>query len=392
LRTVITAARILTPGRSVHRPVVVIEDGHIASIQPADHAAIPAATQHLKYDDATLTPAFFDVHMHGGGGSDVMEGSTHAMDTIGMFLASHGVGSYFATTVTAPEEKILRALDGLARQLERTDHPGAKPRGIHLEGPFLSCEKRGVHPPEYLLTPSIELFDRFYQAAGGHISLMTIAPELPNAIELIQYATQKGVRISLGHSDAGTKAAFAGIAAGASSATHTFNAMRALDHRDAGLLGVVLDHQDLYAEIICDAIHVDPIVVRLFFKAKGPLRSILVTDAMSATGMPDGTYRLGYMDVTVANGMCLSNGRLAGSVLTLDKALQNFMTFTECDLQTGLRCTTVNPATMAGLQKQLGSLEPGMPADITVLSASGAVQATLLSGALVEQEILNKAR
>ncbi len=388
MRTVITAAQLLTQDTQIKRPIVIVEDGRILSIHSADAAEIPAAAAHLDYPGATLTPAFFDVHLHGGCGHDVMEATDRALDTVGLFLASHGVGSYFPTTVTAPEDEILRALDGLATQIERRrlqelDHPVATPVGIHLEGPFLSCEKRGVHPPEHLQTPSVEHFDRYYQASRGQIALMTIAPELPNALEVIQHATRKGVRVSLGHSNANTQTAMAGVAAGASSATHTFNAMRALDHREPGLLGVILDQQELFAEIICDAIHVEPRIVRLFWKAKGQERTILMTDAMSATGMPDGTYRLGSFEVTVAGGTCLSEGRLAGSVLTLDQAVQNLMKFTDCDLQAAVRCATANPSKMAGLEKRIGNLAVGMPADMNVLSGTGAVQATILRGTRV---------
>lgn len=383
MRTVITAAQLVTAETQIEHPVVIVEEGRIVSVQSAKAAEIPKAAAHLDYSGATLTPAFFDIHMHGGRGHDVMEGTTSALDTVGQFLASHGVGAYFATTVTATEDKILRALDGLADQIARQDHPGAIPLGIHLEGPFLSCEKRGAHPPERLQEPSVERFDRYFQAARGQLTLMTIAPELPNALEVIEHATRKGVRVSLGHSNAITDIAMAGIAAGACTATHTFNAMRALNHREPGLLGVVLDEQNLFAEIICDAIHVEPRLVRLFWKAKGKDRAILVTDAMSATGMPDGTYRLGSLEVTVTGGTCLSEGRLAGSVLTLDQAVQNFMRFTDCGMQAAVGCATVNPAKMTGLEKRIGNVAVGMSADLNVLTPSGKVQATLLRGRVV---------
>ena len=380
MRTVITAGLLLTAETHVERPIIVVEDRRIVSIQSALNAELPAAATHHDYAQATLTPTFFDVHTHGARGHDVMEATTRALDTVGKFLASCGVGAYLATTVTASEEEILRALDGLATQIERPTHPGATPVGIHLEGPFLSCEKRGVHPPQYLQVPTIENFDRYYQAARGHIQLMTIAPELPNATEVIAHAAKKGVRASLGHSNANTQEALAGIAAGARSATHTFNAMRALDHRDPGLVGVVLDEQNLYAEIICDAIHVEPSIVRLFWKAKGKDRAILITDAMSAAGMPNGTYRLGSFDVTVEDGRCLSEGRLAGSVLTLDAAVQNLMKFTGCGLQAAVGCASTNPAKMMGKEKQIGDLAPGMLANLNVLKPTGELQATLLRG------------
>ena len=219
------------------------------------------------------------------------------------FLAARGVGAFLPTAVTAPVDDTLRAVDGLATLIEQPGSvEGAVPLGIHLEGPFISHAKRGVHPPELLQPPSIALFDRFWQASRGHIRLMTVAPELPGALELIKHATALGVRISLGHSDATAAQTREGIAAGGVSATHTYNAMRGIDHREPGMLGVVLDDEELYAEIIADGIHVDPVTVRIYWRSKGPARAILITDGMSATGMPNGRYRLGMFDVDVAGG------------------------------------------------------------------------------------------
>ena len=181
--------------------------------------------------------------------------------------------------------------------------------GIHLEGPFLSHAKRGVHPPAELQPPTVELFERLQQAARGHIRLLTIAPEIPGALDLIAHATHSGTRVSLGHSDATAAQTRAAIAAGAASATHTFNAMRRLDHREPGIAGVVLDAESLYAELICDGIHVAPEFVRLWLRAKGEERAILVTDGISATGMPDANYLLGELEVTVKNGRCLLDQR-----------------------------------------------------------------------------------
>ncbi len=208
--------------------------------------------------------------------------------------------------------------------------------GIHLEGPFLSHAKRGVQPAEHLLAPDIATFDRLFDAAEGQVRLMTLAPELPGAVELAAHATARGVRVSLGHSDATAAETRAAIAAGAVSATHTFNAMRPLDHREPGILGIVLTDDRLYAELICDGIHNAPEMVKLWWRAKGEQRAILVTDAMSATGMPDGEYQLGGFAVQVANGRAMARGVLAGSVLTLDRALSNFLEFTGAPLEKAL--------------------------------------------------------
>ncbi len=386
--TVLTAAKLLTPLTEIDAPQVTIEDGYITSIESRGALAAPEGASHLDYPEATLVPGYFDVHTHGAMNHNTMEGTEEAFDAIGKFLSRCGVAAYLPTTVTAPIDMTLGALEGMAQQIERANHPsgewvrlhGATPLGIHLEGPFLSHSKRGVQPAEYLQEPSIGLLRRFWEAARGHIVLMTVAPELPGAIELIQEAVGLGIRVSLGHSNATTPEAQAGVAAGAVSATHTFNAMRPLDHREPGLLGVVLDDVDLFAELICDGIHVDPLLVRLFHKAKAPDRGMLVTDSISATGMPDGVYKLGTMDVTVANGRCTYEGKLAGSVLTMDRAVRNFVKFTNAPYRVAARYASANPAHMAGFAEAYGELAPSRAANITVLTRDGEVRETLLNG------------
>jgi len=361
----------------------VVEDGAIASIASRDHQELPGKCEVVDFGEAVLAPAYFDQHFHGGGGHDVMEASEAALTGVGCFLARHGVAGYLATTVTAPLENTLASLSGLARLIGRAanDRSGqAVPMGIHLEGPFLSHEKRGVHPPEFLLTPTVALFDRFWQAAEGQIKLMTIAPELPNADEVIAHASGLGVRVSLGHSNATAEFAKAGIQAGAVSATHTFNAMRSFNQRDPGILGVVLDEGSLFAEIISDGYHVDPSIVRLFWKAKGSDRAILVTDGISATGMPDGMYKLGNLDVEVKNGECLYQGTIAGSTLTMDRAVSNFHAFTGAGLQDVVALAGRNPAQMLGLDGRFGALAVGRRADFVVLGEDGVLRETVLGG------------
>ena len=316
------------------------------------------------------------MHIHGGAGHDVMEAGAGALPPVERLLASHGVSSYFPTTVTAPLDATLSAL-GAAGGRDRSGGAEstttrkrrrlrARPLGIHLEGPFISHKRRGVHPPENLLAPSPAAFDRFWQAARGHIRVLTIAPELPGALEVIALAASRGVCVSLGHSNADLNAARAGFAAGARHATHTFNAMRPLDHRDPGILGEVLTNSRLSAEIIADGIHVDPVIVQLFLKAKGPEAAVLITDATAATGMPDGRYHLGSLEVEVRDGRCMVGESLAGSVLTMDRAVRNVMQFAQWELQQAVRLATLNPARVAGV-KNGGVLRAGAPADLVVL-------------------------
>jgi len=379
MKTVITADRLITSERSIADPVLVVDDGVIAMMETRASTEFPSANQ-LNFTGCTLVPAFFDIHIHGSAGCDVMEGTPDAFTTVGKFLARHGVGAYLPTTVTAAVDVTLKSLEGMSAQIDR-DMVGAKPLGIHIEGPFLSPHKKGAHPASLLQTPSVQLFERMWQASQGKIRLMTIAPELPNAEEVIAYATALGVRVSLGHSDADTAAARAGIRAGAVTATHTFNAMRVFDHRDPGLLGEVLTNDDLYAELICDGLHVHPDAVRLYWRAKGPERAMLITDAMSAAGMPDGNYKLGELDVRVINGRCIiGEDTLAGSTLTLARAVRNFAEFTGASIDDVSKMVSRNPARMVGFEAQAGSLAVGRSADITVLSSKNEVVETVLRG------------
>jgi N-acetylglucosamine-6-phosphate deacetylase len=381
MTTVITASRLITPIEWIESPVVVVEDGHITALQSRSDAEIPAG-QHLNFPDLILVPGFIDIHIHGGAGRDAMEADESALAQIERQLVKHGVTAYLPTTVTAPQERILKALDGLGKLIATANknRGRATPLGIHLEGPFISHVKRGVHPPQDLLPPSPQTLDRFWQASAGNIRMMTIAPELPGATETIQYARTLGVHSSLGHSNATYKEAQAGISAGADHATHTFNAMRALDHRDPGILGAVLEDNELTADIIADGIHVHPSVLKLFLRAKGDDRAILITDAISATGMPDGIYSLGGLEVQVSNGRCEYQGKLAGSVLTFDRAIRNVMSFAGWQLQQAVRLATLNPAERLGISDQRGMLAPGRRADLVVLTPEGQVAHTIIGG------------
>lgn len=378
---VLTAKRLFDGSRLIDDPAVLVEDGRIASIAARASGAIPAGARVLDFPDSTLAPSFFDIHIHGAAGHDVMEATPEALAAVEKFLSSRGTGSFLATTVTAPLDATLRAVDGLAKLMARPNANGsARLLGIHLEGPFLSHERRGVQPAEHLLAPSIATFDKLVDAGQGNVRLMTLAPELAGAEELTTHATRRGVRVSLGHSNAKAAETRAAIAAGAVSATHTFNAMRPLDHREPGILGAVLTDDSVYSELICDGIHSEPEIARLWWRAKGPERAILVTDAMSAAGMPDGEYQLGGFSVQVANGRATRDGVLAGSVLTLDRALANFLAFAGASVDQALRLLGANPATMLGLGDEAGFLAPGRPADLVAVTAEGKLMASLVNG------------
>ncbi|MBS1815636.1 MAG: N-acetylglucosamine-6-phosphate deacetylase [Acidobacteria bacterium] len=381
MASTLTAAKLVTRDTVVDRPLITVDnDGRIASISTREAAQAASVTH--DFGDSTLTAGLLDIHMHGGAGHDVMEGTTGALDTVSRFLASHGVAEYLATTVTASLDSTFHALEGIANYIERTPvQDGAKPIGIHIEGPFVSHAKKGMHPAQFIVEPTPDLLNKFWEASRGTIRLMTIAPEVPGALDTIRRATELGIRSSIGHSNAVKAEALKGIEAGATTATHTFNAMRPYDHREPGILGLVLDREDLFADIICDGIHVAPEGIRLFLKAKGSHRAILITDALEAAGMPNGQYKLGGTTVHVKDGTCTTNeGILAGSVITLDRAVDKLREFTGADLPTAVRLASTNPSAMLGLPD---TLAPGQPASFNVYNAAGQRTQTILRGKLL---------
>jgi len=385
MKTCVTAAPLFTPTDVIANPVVLIDSGTIQDLGTRSDLEVPAYAQHLDFPDLVVAPGFIDIHVHGGAGHDVMRDDPSGRIAFEKALAKHGVTSYLPTTVTASMERILGAVDRLGNIIcaEDVSQAGARPLGIHLEGPFISAAKCGVHPAEYLVSPTVDLFERILDASGGTLRMMTIAPEVPGANEVIRHARERGVFTSIGHSNATFEEAAKGIAAGAVSATHTFNAMRALDHREPGILGAVLSDERIMADIIADGVHVAPAVVQVFLKAKGIDRAVLVTDAISATGMPDGTYQLGPFQVQVRGDRAEFEGKLAGSVLTLDRAVRNVMSFAKWSLQQSVILGTRNPAQLIGADTK-GELAVGSDADLVLLSAKGEVVHTMVGGQLVK--------
>jgi N-acetylglucosamine-6-phosphate deacetylase len=364
--------------------VLVIDEGVIVEVGARADISLPANALIVDFGDAILTPGLIDIHIHGGAGYDVMDGSHDGMAAIERLMLRHGVTSYCPTTVTAPMEQTLSALEKLAVAVDegkrRPNPDRAQPLGIHVEGPFLSHARRGVHTPTLLRPVSAHLFEQMWEASAGQIRMLTIAPELERACDVISTATARGICVSIGHSNADLAQAAAGVQAGARHATHAFNAMRRMTHRDPGALGELLTNNAVTADIIVDGLHVDPVVVELFMRVKGVDRAVLITDAISATGMPDGTYHLGSFEVRVRDGRCESYGKLAGSVFTMDVALRNVMKFAHLTFQESLRLATINPARVLGIEGRKGVLRAGADADVTVFSPSGEVRKTIVRG------------
>jgi N-acetylglucosamine-6-phosphate deacetylase len=364
------AARVITPTAEILDAGILIRDGVIEAIGTRQDMRLPSGAAEISASGQTAIPGFIDVHIHGAGGHDVMEGTEQAMSTVAGTLARHGTTSFLATTVTASPDDTCRSVEGIARYIIQQFgalQPKAEVLGIHYEGPFINKVRRGVHPAEWVQLPSADLLQRFLRAAAGNARILTIAPELLGAVPCIKEARAAGVLVAMGHTDATYEQARAGIALGVQHAVHVYNAMRPFSHRDSGVIGAVLTSSEVTAELIADGVHVEEAAMRILLQAKGAGRVILISDGLSATGMPDGKYMLGKFEVTVSGGVCRnSEGKLAGSTLTLDRALRNVVAL-GIPLQDAVRMLTANPAKLLGIEFKKGALRTGADADIVLL-------------------------
>jgi N-acetylglucosamine-6-phosphate deacetylase len=385
--TVVHASRILTPEEELTDSIIVVEEGRIAALGHRDEVRVPAGATDYVASGLTVVPGFVDVHIHGAGGHDVMEASVRALDRITSTAARHGTTSMLATTVTAPIDETCHSLEGIARYIQKHEAASGDARaaaeilGIHLEGPFISKMKRGVHPPDSIAKPSVETLNTLLAAADGLVKIVTIAPELPGAIELIEAVDAAKIVAALGHTDADYDQARAAILAGARHAVHVYNAMRPFEHRDPGIIGAILTDPEVTAEIIADGVHVAGPAIQVLIGCKGLDSVLLVSDGIAATGMPDGNYRLGSFDVTVKNGVCRNaEGKLAGSTLTLDRALRNVVGL-GVSLQDAVRMATILPARRLGLAGKKGIIAVGADADLVALTPDLRVAGVMTRGA-----------
>lgn len=386
----ILARKVITPDTVIPEGVVLVEGRKILEVGSRFEVTFDEREFHaLHFERQILVPGFIDVHIHGSGGRDVMEGTREAVEVVSKFLASHGTTAYLATTVTASPIKTIQALESLGKLIQE-ETGGARILGVHLEGPFINEKKRGVHPPEHIRNPSVRIFDELVKMSGNQIKLVTLAPEIPSGLQFVEHIRSKGIVVSLGHSNATYEEARQAIQAGATNATHTFNAMREFSHREPGILGAVLTDSRVWTELIADGVHVDPIAVEMLLRCKGTRRVLLITDAISAAGMPDGDYHLASLAVKVSQGVCRSlEGSLAGSTLSQDRALQNMIRWTGMPLEQVICMLTRNPAESIGVSESKGSVQPGQDADLVLLEDDLSVQATLCEGSLVYQRQLS---
>jgi N-acetylglucosamine-6-phosphate deacetylase len=362
--------------------IMLSDEGTIEAIISTD--VPPSSVSNLPGLDATdctVLPGFIDVHIHGSNGYDMMDATPTALREISRFLARHGVTGFLATTMTAPPPPTLAAVRNAAAVNDET-LPGARLLGVHLEGPYLSPQFPGAQPAIYLRDPDLEEFQTL--VAAGPVRLITLAPERPGAHQLIDAACRQNVVVVLGHTAATYEETIAAVRQGVTQATHTFNAMTGLHHRKPGVVGAVLSSDDIFAQIIPDNIHVHPAVMSVLARCKGPDRTLLITDAIRATGLPEGETELGGQLVVVRDGACrLADGTLAGSIVTMDRALRNFLAAAGWSLSYGWPVSSRTAATALGLEDELGMVAPGYRADLVLLDRDLEVAATMVGGRLV---------
>ena len=336
--------------------------------------------------DAIVLPGFIDQHIHGAGGSDGMDGTVEDISVIAKTIVSEGTTSFLVTTMTQSKENITKAMQAVKDYREQDSQDGARVVGIHLEGPFIAAAHKGAQPLEYVKTPDIETFDEYNSASGNAIKIITLAPEVEGATEFIKHLTAKGVVASIGHTGAKFADIEKAIEVGASNVTHTYNAQTALHHREIGTVGSAMLLDDLNCELIADTIHVSVPAMRLLVKNKPLNKLTLITDAMRAKGLPDGVSELGGQTVYVKNGEArLQDGTLAGSVLRMNRAIQNMVEKVGVPFTQAVDYATINPAKTLKIDGETGSIKVGKRADFTVLNKDYDVLLTVRDGKIVYQ-------
>lgn len=332
----------------------------------------------IDLDGKYVVPGFIDVHIHGSNGADAMDGTAEALKTISSYIATKGTTKFLATTLTSSKEELINVLK-IAADLQNKELDGATIFGVHMEGPYFDIEYKGAQNEKYMKPATEKEIKDYLDVKPGLVKMMSLSPHTEQSIETVKFLKENGVIVSVGHSAAKFNDVMKAVDAGLSHSTHTFNGMRGINHREPGVAGAVLISDKINAEVIFDKVHIHPEIVRLMIKAKGTDKVVCITDAMAATGLPNGNYKLGELDVYVKDGEARlkSNDSLAGSVLTLDKAFRHVIEL-GYPIYEAVKLTSTNAAVEFGLNA--GAIEVGKEADFTILDDSYNVDMTIVNG------------
>ena len=364
---------------------LVIEDGKFAGVSIDE----PVGMRIVDRVGCWVAPGLVDTHIHGFMGHDVMDCEPEGVVAISEGLARHGTTSWLATTLTAGVDKTAEACASVReahRMLQDSTNPAAKIQGIFLEGPFFTEEHKGAQDPRYLIDPKFAILQKWQEAADGLIVKSALAPGREGATDYIAEATASGVRCAIGHSSATYGQAAAAVLAGAKIVVHTFNGMADMAHRDPGIVGCAMTSQGIYAELIGDGLHVDPVVCETLVRAKGWEHVVLITDCLSCGGLPDGDYKIGELPIRLQNGQARlkDGGNLAGSTLTLDRAVKNLASWGIVTAEQAIRMASEVPARSLGIGDRCGSILPGRTADLAIFDSELSLVETYVNGRLVK--------
>lgn len=369
---------VFTPEGPRRRTDIRVDDGVITHIGPG---LSPAGATVVDASGLIVAPGFIDIHIHGAGGAMCESGEPEQVETISATLARFGTTGFLATIATLPPEALHAAVRSVT--VAAGHEPGARVLGIHLEGPYLSPLRPGAQPAAWMRPPSIEEFDALQDASGGLIRLITVAPEIEGALPFIRAVRERGVTVAAGHSNATQAEIELALQAGVTHVTHLFNAMRELHHREPGIIGVALTNDILSTELICDGHHLSEATVDLTLRCKPPLKTVLVSDAVGVLGLPDAEYEMFGVSCVVAGGAVRlkTGGQLAGSCLTLDRAVRNVRRWQpDWPLERVLHSASWAPALAVGLADQRGTVEVGKEADLVLLDRDLNVVRTFRQG------------
>ncbi|CAI6087756.1 N-acetylglucosamine-6-phosphate deacetylase [Cohnella sp. JJ-181] len=366
--------------RIVNEAEVLIEDGKIVGIsEKMEGDRAPSDLQRLDGQGHLLIPGMIDVHIHGAKGFDMMDGTTRSVEEVSRACVETGCTSFLATSVSSTLEQLLDMVASVGEVAGR--EPGAAIAGIHMEGPYLHPKRKGMQNEAYLRHPDLEELDTILASAGDRMKMVTLAPELPGAMEMIGRLVEKGIVVAVAHSDATYEEAKTAFAAGASHITHCFNGMRPIHHRDPGVIVAAFEEEKVSLQAIVDGVHLHPAIVRLMHRLKGPEGVVLITDALQAMGMGDGTYLFGGHQTRVEDGVArLQDGTLASSTVTMNIALRNTVEL-GVPLCEAVAMATRTPADILGLSGK-GRIEPGCDADLVLLDESFDVVWSMVEGKL----------
>jgi len=383
VRTILSGGKIVTPTQVLENHTLILEGGIISAIIPNEQLKSKKKDQSINTRGKWITPGLIDIHVHGSNFADAMDIEPEPYQILNKYFASRGVTSYLLTLGSASNSDISTVIERFQGFSPSED--SAIPLGIHLEGPYLCQERKGAQPAICLRDPEPAIYQNWFES--GVIRLMTIAPELEGALDLIMVGVKQGIEFAVGHSVASYDVMMEAIEKGLRHATHTFNGMNPLHHRQPGVVGAVLSDDRVFAQVITDGVHVHPAVVKTMVQAKGINQTILITDAIRATGLGNGQYDLLGQTVTVKDSVArVASGSLAGSVLTMDKAVKNAMDFCGIPFADAIHMASLTPAKSLNLQTERGALESGLRADVTVFNLDYSVETTIVGGKVVYQK------